>query len=225
MVATPRDFFLNNLSKWEFDVPLQTQWIVRITPRAYQDAFLSNIQATTTTDHYNFRLNPYIMSMLFGPAVQTPLDGIGLYYAQSITLPSEAMSINNLAVGDGNGGFLGGPLGGDRTGDRNINIDFLETNMDFADGIIRPWIITTAYKGLIELAPQTSIKADIEVVQYTKGEARPVRKVHSFLNCTPYSLQSKTLDYDAEKIVKNTVGWTYNHYYCKLLNLNEATVY
>lgn len=225
MAVSPRDFFLNNLAQWEFDIPLQTQWIVRITPRANLESFLFNIRSTITVDHHSFDLNPNIMSLLFGPAVQTPLDGIGLYFAQSMSLPPEEMSVTNVAAPGGSGGYLGGPTGGDRTSGRTINIDFLETNLDFADGIIRPWIITTSYNGLIELSPNESIKADIEMVQYTKGEYRPARKIHVFENCVPYSLQSRTLDYESEKVSRNTVGWVFNHYYYRLLTESEASVY
>lgn len=225
MAASPRDFFLNNLAQWEFDIPLQTQWIVRITPRANLESFLFNIRSTITVDHHSFDLNPEIMSLLFGPAVQTPQDGIGLYFAQSMSLPPEEMGITNVTAPGGSGGYLGGPTGGDRTSGRTINIDFLETNLDFADGIIRPWIITTSYNGLIELSPNESIKADIEMVQYTKGELRPARKVHVFENCVPFSLQSRTLDYESEKASRNTVGWVFNHYYYRLLTESEASVY
>lgn len=225
MAASPRDFFLDNLAQWNFGIPLHTQWIVRISPRANIENFLTNIRSTITTDHYSFDLNSDIMSLLYGPQVQTPQDGIGLYFAQSITLPQEDLGIVNVGAPGGSGGYLGGPTGGDRSSGRTINIDFLETNLDFLDGIIRPWIITTSYNGLIELTPQESIKADIEVVQYTRGETRPARKVHVFENCVPFSLQSRTLDYEAEKISKNTVGWVFNHYYYRLLTETEAPVY
>ena len=107
---------------------------------------------------------------------------------------------------------------------RSITIDFLETNLDFIDGIIRPWIITASYNGLIELDKAQSIKADIEMVQYTKGVGRPVRKIHSFLNCVPYSVQNNSLDYDAEKVIKRTVGWIYNHYTYRLLQGEETGI-
>lgn len=226
MVASPRDFFLGNLSQWEFDVPLQTQWAVRITPRTNVEAFLQNIETTITTDHFNFRLNSEIMGMLFGEDTQPNQDGIGLYFAQTITLPSEEISMVSESAPAGSGGFLGGSLGGDRmSGSRSINIDFLETNLDFLDGIIRPWIITASYNGLIELDPRQSIKANLELVQYTRGENRPIRKVHTFENCVPYSMQSRTLDYEDQKIIRGTVGWVFNHYYYRMMGRDEEPTF
>ena len=224
MGGSPRDYFLENLSRWEYDIPHTTQWAVRITPVAGVGAFLSNIGSTINVDHYSFELDSNIMSALFGEQVQGAADGVGLYFAQTISTPEESFSIDTGTVLDGAGGFLQGIVGGNRSAgpNRSINIDFLETNLDFIDGIIRPWIITASYNGLIELEKSKSIKADLEMVQYTKGPSRPVRKVHSFLNCVPFSVQSSSLDYDAERVIKRTVGWIYNHYTYKLMSGQES---
>jgi hypothetical protein len=226
MGGAPRDYFLDNLSRWEYDIPYSTQWAVRITPVAGVGGFLSNIGSTINVDHYNFKIDTNIMNSLFGEQVQSSADGIGLYFAQTITTPEESFAIDTGGALDGAGGFLQGIVGGNRSAGaaRSINIDFLETNLDFVDGIIRPWIITTSYNGLIELDKSQSIKADIEVVQYTKGIGRPVRKIHSFLNCVPFSVQSNSLDYDAERVIKRTVGWIYNHYTYKLLSGEETGI-
>jgi hypothetical protein len=226
MGGSPRDYFLDNLSTWEFDIPYSTQWAVRITPVAGVGGFLSNIGSTINVDHYSFELDPGILNTLFGEQVQSSADGIGLYFAQTISTPEESFGIDAGTALDGAGGFLQGIVGGNRSSGaaRSINIDFLETNLDFVDGIIRPWIITASYNGLIELDQSQSIKADLEIVQYTKGVGRPVRKVHSFLNCVPYSVQSNALDYDAERVIKRTVGWIYNHYTYKLLGGEETGI-
>ena len=226
MGGAPRDYFLDNLSRWEYDIPYSTQWAVRITPVAGVGGFLSNIGSTINVDHYNFEIDPNIMNSLFGEQVQSSSDGIGLHFAQTITTPEESFAIDTGGALDGAGGFLQGIVGGNRSAGaaRSINIDFLETNLDFVDGIIRPWIITTSYNGLIELDKSQSIKADVEVVQYTKGIGRPVRKIHSFLNCVPFSVQSNSLDYDAERVIKRTVGWIYNHYTYRLLHGQETGI-
>ena len=224
MGGSPRDYFLENLSRWEYDIPYATQWAVRITPVAGVGAFLSNIGTTINVDHYSFQIDPGVMNALFGEQVQGSADGIGLYFAQTISTPEESFSVDAGSPLDGAGGFLQGIVGGNRSAgaSRSINIDFLETNLDFVDGIIRPWIITASYNGLIELDKSQSIKADLEMVQYTKGASRPVRKVHSFFNCVPYSVQSNSLDYDSERVIKRTVGWIYNHYTYKLMSGQES---
>ena len=226
MASSPRDYFLDNLSRWEFDVPYATQWVVRITPRAGIGNFLNNIRFATTTDHARFVLDPVIMRKLYGIQVQGADEGIGLYFAQSIQTPQEGFEITGVSTGNSSGGYLQSIVGNDRTDatSRSINIDFLETNLDFIDGIIRPWIIAASYTGLIELNYAQSIKADIDLVQYTKGRNRPVRKVHTFLGCVPFNVQNNQLDYDAEKIVKRTVGWMYNHYKYSLIQGDETGI-
>ena len=61
------------------------------------------------------------------------------------------------AGSEGTGGYLKGIVGGDRLDlqSKHLNIDFLETNIDFMDGLIRPWIIAASYKGLINLMMAT----------------------------------------------------------------------
>lgn len=223
MAAGPRDYFLGNLSRWEFDVPYSAQWAVHINPRAGLGNFLSNIGSTITIDHSRFQLNPDIMALLFGTDVQSQRDGLGLYFAQSMSTPSEGFSVNSLATGDGSGGFIPGMVGANRKDNtsKSINIDFLETNLDFIDGIMRPWIITSSYFGLIELDNMSSIKADITIVQYTKGYNRPVRKIHTFQGCVPFEVQENKLDYEAEHTTVRTVGWVYNYYTYKMMSDQE----
>ena len=223
-MGSPRDYFLENLSRWEYDIPYSTQWAVRITPIAGIGSFLSNIGSTIGVDHFNYSIDPGIQDTLFGEQVQSSADGLGLQFAQTVTTPEESFAVDAGGTLDGSGGFLMGLVGGNRSSGsaRSINIDFLETNLDFIDGIIRPWIITVSYNGLIELDASQSIKADLEIIQYTKGADRPARKMHNFYGCVPYSVQSNTLDYEQEKVMRRTVGWIYNHYTCKLISGSES---
>ena len=226
MAAGPRDYFLSNLSRWEFDVPYSTQWVVHISPKAGLGNFLSNIQTSITVDHSRFILDPDLLAVLFGSDVQSQRDGLGLYFAQSMSTPSEGFSVNDLSLGEGSGGFMPGMVGSNRKSPtaKSINIDFLETNIDFIDGIMRPWIITASYLGLIELDSASSIKANIDIVQYTKGMNRPVRKIHSFHGCVPFEVQEGKLDYDQEKVTVKTVGWVYNHYTYKIMSGQESGI-
>lgn len=208
---SPRDYFLYNLSTWEFDIPLNAQWIIRITPKAPVEEFLATIGSTIAVDTVDFSINPNVMSLLFGESVNSSLPGLGLYFAQTINTPREAFGIK----GDlANNGFLAGNMADNREGAgvRSISIGFLETNFDFIDGIIRPWVITASYRGLMEISGETSIKADIDLIQYTKGEGRPIRKIHRFSSATPFEVDGINLDYNEEKIITRSVNWVYNHY-------------
>lgn len=214
---SPRDYFLENLSTWDYDVPYTTQWVVRIKPRARLLDFLDKIGSTIEADYSGFVSDTAIQQILFNESVHQVLPGLGMHFAQKITMPKESFAPATADTSE-NGGFMGGVLGGDRIGvrEKSITTDLLETNTDFIDGIIRPWIITTAYTGLIERTDRVSIKADIQVVQYTKGADRPARKIHEFLGCVPFDVDPTSLDYDSEKAVTKTVGWVYNTYTYRL---------
>lgn len=207
--------FLYLLGKWDYNVPLTTQWVVSITPDAGDNLF-SIIEEYTKIDAHNFYIKPSIQAKLLNEQVQPKIDGIGLYFAQSVTLPQESFSTASIGA-DGMGGYLKGLAANDRLdmGGRNLKIDFLETNLDFVAGLIRPWIITASYKGLINLGVSNSIKCSIEIMEFTNNnstESKPLRKYHKFIGCVPIGINERTLKYDAEEIKTNSVNWVFEKY-------------
>lgn len=214
MANSPRDTFLGNLSKWEFDVPYATQWAVQIQTDAPLSQFITQLQNYTKIDVDNsFSVRGDIISKLMSKSVMGEQDNLGMHFAQSIDVPQEGFSPGRLGIED-SGGFLKGVLGGDRAGvgEKTLSMNLLETNLDFLDGVIRPWIIAAAYRGLIARSDEYSIKSTVLVTQYTKGKKRPIRKIHQFSGCVPYDVVGSSLDYDGEKIIKRAVKWVYNHY-------------
>jgi hypothetical protein len=207
--------FLSLLGKWDYNVPLTTQWVVSITPDAGSGLF-SIISDYIRIDAHDFYIPPSIQSRLLNEQVQPKFDGVGLYFAQSVNLPQESFSTASVGV-DGMGGYLKGTAATDRLdmGGRNLKIDFLETNLDFVAGLIRPWIITASYKGLINLGTTNSIKSSIEIKEFTNnkaGEQKPLRKYHKFSGCVPVSVNERSLKYDAEEIKTNSVNWVFERY-------------
>lgn len=207
--------FLELLGKWDYNVPLTTQWTVTITPDAKTDIF-NIISEYTRIDANSFFIPNILQQKLLNDKVQPKFDGVGLYFAQSVHLPPESFTTGGAGI-DGMGGYLKGQVGNDRlemTG-RSLKIDFLETNLDFTSGLIRPWIIAASYKGLINLGDSNSIKCGIEVCEYTSSntfEDKPLRKVHKFIGCVPTSINDKQLKYDSQEISINSVNWIYERY-------------
>jgi len=217
---SPASRFLELIGKWEYDVPLTTQWFVTITPKN-PSYFLSKLNDKNSSGIFKDNgivLGGKELDLLLNSSVQkniTDPDASGLFFVQSIKMPKESFAISTAGI-ENMGGYLKGAVGGDRLSlsERTINIGFLETNVDFNDGIIRPWIITAGYEGLIALKG-SSIKADIRVAQYTKAkgsEKKPRRKLFEFFDCVPYSMGESSLDYEGEKIITNSVDWVFNNY-------------
>lgn len=216
--ASPIYYFMSLLGQWDYNIPLTTQWSVVIKPDA-GDGLFSIIKDYTQIDVNNFYIPTFIQSKLLDEKSQSRMDGLGLYFAQSVKLPKESFSPASAGT-EGTGGYLKGIVGGDRLDlqSKHLNIDFLETNIDFMDGLIRPWIIAASYKGLINLGTSNSIKSSIYVVEYTRDRVsdvhRPTRKVHKFSGCVPIDVSEKTLKYDAEPTdaPTNSVNWMFEQY-------------
>lgn len=219
---SPRNFFLKNLEKWELGIPLQAQWTVRIVPdNPNVRTFLRLIGISYPgIDSASFVIPRKVTDSLFNSNTQSIQNGLGLYFAQSISLPREGFTPVDAGI-DGGGGFLRGVAGGDRIGikEKSFSLSLLETNLDFCDGIIKPWIIAAAYKGLIDLGKEDSIKSTVYVQQFTRGKdngEKPLRKTHTFYGCVPFEIDGNTLNYEEERIVTRNVGWIFNQYTYKL---------
>jgi hypothetical protein len=219
-INSPREHFLSNISVWELDVPLQTQWVVRIAPKASLIDFFSSVLRHTTVDHSLLGdVTKYShFEKFLGTRGNALEEGLGLYFAQGVEIPGESLDLE-MASMQGDNGFLQGNLVKNRASGnkRELSIKLLETNLDFMDGLIRPWIIAAGYMGTCAAPGRTSIKCDIQIVQYTKGPTKPVRKIHNFIDCVPYSCEGSTLQYDQENIVAKNVSWIYNYYHYKLI--------
>jgi hypothetical protein len=206
------------LGQWDYNVPLTTQWSVAIKPDAGNGLF-NIIKDYTQIDVNNFYIPTFIQNKLLNEKTQSNMDGLGLYFAQSVKMAKESFSPASAGI-EGLGGYLKGIVGGDRLDmqARHLNIDFLETNIDFMDGLIRPWIITASYKGLINLGNSKSIKSSIYIVEYTRDRVedthRPTRKVHKFSGCVPIDVSEKTLKYDSEptEAPTSSVTWMFEQY-------------
>jgi hypothetical protein len=205
-------------TSWSYNLSLKTQWAIIIQPES-NDKLFSVIKDYTDIDINGFYVDPQIQKKLLGEKTQPNIEGLGLYFAQSVKMPKETLTVAGMGV-DGMGGYLKGIVAGDRLDmqGRHLNIDFLETNLDFTEGLIRPWIITASYKGLIA-TKDDSIKATIIINEYTRQSSKsdkPLRIEHTFTGCVPIDLQEKTLKYDTEDVSTNSVSWVYNHYTYKV---------
>lgn len=213
--------FLERLSEWDYSLPLTTQWTVAIVPEASENGdpngLFQLIREYTRVDAHDFYIPSSIQNKLLNEMVQPNIDGLGLYYAQSIKLPKESFAPAFVGI-ENMSGFLKGTVGGDRLdmGGRHLSIDFLETNVDFIDGLMRPWIIAASYRGLINTGKKNSIKSSIIIQEHTRqrnsDDLKPIRKVHTFEGCVPTDVSEKTLKYDSEEILIRSVNWIYTSY-------------
>jgi hypothetical protein len=217
--------FLDLLGRWDYDVPLTTQWSVCISPEMGDtniEGFFKKIGEYTEIDATDFKIHPHMMRRVMSNVTQPVVDGIGLYYAQSVTVPKESFAVESAGI-TGMGGFLKGSVGSDRmdSSTRIMSLELLETNLDFCDALMRPWIIACSYMGMINLGRENSLKADIYIEQYTRNNGdvmKPTRKRHKFSGCMPFDVSENQIKHDEETINTKTVSFIYNSYTYKVFS-------
>lgn len=210
-----RNLFNDQINKWESGIPLQTSWVVRLSLQGSTSfsTFYDTIGVNILMDSDKFGIQQEDQITVFN---ENTNNSIGCFYIQGIKLPVDSFSTTDANL-ENAGGFLTGIVGSDRAknSSRSLSIDFLETNLDFIDLIIRPWMVTAAYRGLLA-RKANNFKANIDVVQFTRynddSDTRLIRKHHQFFDCIPYNIPGNPLSYTTEDVKTVSVQWSYNTY-------------
>ena len=205
--------FLNYISStWDQTIPLKTLWTLQFTslPQVIRsvDAILAGTERTSTSIA-KFPTNKRISDLSYSDFTASTL------LAQKITFPSDSLSINTTR-NDNMGGLFGGYYSSQRENYNSINVDFLETNKDIIDFIMRPWLIAATYKGLVE-DNELSIKTDMIVSLYSKYDQNTWggRKNIKFEGVVPVNTPGDTLGYESSNnaAIVRPVSLAFKRYY------------
>ena len=227
---------------WGSDIPLKFLWTIDFSPRGSGN--MSSVGASIEKYISEYENNKPVDKDIIDRNTD-PSNNLGLLLAQSVSLPNENIAIGTEPL-QGTGGFIAGYYGDRRAdyGSQNkLDISFIETNRDVIDYFIKPWIIATSYKGLIEDG-EDDLKCNISVVEYTRATDyyrdkwgssnsynRPVaeftpRKVFTFKDCVPIQTEVNQLSYDKDMSIgelSRTVSFIFSHYdVVETLNSREA---
>ena len=205
-------YFHSLLCDWALNVPLNFQWVVVITAKNKSYLFNQIQQIIPSLEPAGWNTTSSINDT-WTAATQ---DVIGCIFAQGVNLPGEAINTKHVGIESGsNRGFINSPIIMGRSEFPNLDMGFLETNRSFVDGVLRPWSILVAHKGLI--ASQQSIKADIDVYELAKnGDCAPtaIRKMWHFEDCAPIYISSEEKNYTSTSdYPKRQANFVYNSYY------------
>lgn len=216
-IISARDYFLTQMESWFTAIPMTTQWIILIDqyPPGLKTSIIQGLERNASGQEFDIDGAKNILTTY-------PLQKVvGCLFAANITIPNEAWNVESAYV-DNNRGFLPGVLGGSRNHEAPIlDIGFRETNTSFIDFVVRPWVILAAHFGLVARNPNDAtqaiknMKCNMHVMQYTRsraGVSMIPRKVWSFYNCVPFTVNEETLDYTEEKMVTHNTRWTYSNY-------------
>ena len=224
-------------SEWANDLPLKFLWTIAFFARGPAGATIDTANSiagiaknvSTIIERYEGPNKWPVDTRVYDN--QSDYAGeFGYMFANSVAFPSDAFNVSNSQF-DGVGGFLPSYISGDRNGyggSNNLNITFLETNVDIIDNLIRPWIIAASYKGLIE-DNKEDIKCNIMVNMYTRDKhqaSRPYltpydtlnferRKSFIFENAVPMQAGGDEISYGDLGIgdVSKTVSFAFTNYY------------
>jgi hypothetical protein len=132
--------------------------------------------------------------------------------------------INSSRVGVGQSGAIKGLIVDGRTDFNAVNITFLESNVSFVDGMLRPWSVLAGYKSLKDI----SLRCDIEFFALEKwklNEPLKVRKSLLLRNAVPVSIDSEELNYSGDKLIERQIQFVFDRYEMKIDNsTNETTI-
>ena len=216
---------------WAGDFPLKFLWTVNFSGRG---ASMSTVGDNVSNIIQTYEGGSFPVKESLIEDYSSPSNDLGLLLAQNASLPSEQLTIGTEALNN-TGGFRAGYFADRRAdyGSQNkLDLTFLETNVDLMDYFIKPWIIATSYKGLIEDG-EDDIKCNIDLLLYSRSDEyyndkfnssndfnRPLveykaRKMYSFYNSAPFNIEGGQLSYNNELSLdelSKTVSFTFSHY-------------
>ena len=205
-------YFHRAMCSWALNIPLNFQWVAVITAKNKTNLFNQIQQVVPSLEPAGWNTSASVDDT-WTAATQ---DVIGCIFAQGVNLPGENINVQHVGIDSGSGrGFINSPIITGRAEFTSLDMGFLETNRSFVDGVLRPWSILVAHKGLI--ASQHSIKANIDVYELAKnGDCNPtiIRKAWHFEDCAPINISPEEKTYNSNSdYPKRQANFVYNSYY------------
>ncbi len=141
----------------------------------------------------------------------TPASSTGDVYLLSRGVSFLGDGINVSRVGVSQIGAHKGLISDGRTELSTVNITFLETNVSFADGVLRPWSVLVGHRSLKD----QSLRCDIELYALEKWELTQPFKVRKSLvlkNAVPVSIDAEEYNYTGDKLIERQIQFAFDRY-------------
>jgi hypothetical protein len=215
-MADPVPHFVDLLKEWSYNIPFSTQWAVSID---INDGIKDTIQKVKDLesvggDDKNWNFTDSV-NILTKDKVSTE-NNVHCFFVESVSEISESFSPDSASF-ENNGGLIPGLISRGRSGyhNRSLKIGFRDTNVSFADFLIRPWVIAAAYLGRIADG-ENEIKANINVYHFTRNIDKKNKRIRfktfNYYGCTPVGVDAPDYDYSKEDIVNFKTTWVFDTY-------------
>jgi hypothetical protein len=148
-------------------------------------------------------------------------EGIGCLFCQAIRLPGEGFQ--PIAEGIKYNGYIRSYVGAGRNDFPIMNMAFLETNVSFADTILRGWALATAKFGMISRAgSEKNYRTNMTCYKYTVTPDGPVTLMKiQFNDICCVSVDDQEYNYDhSSTAVKRQAQFVYQHYFVDTVSEN-----
>jgi hypothetical protein len=217
---SPYSYYLDLLGEWPTGLALASQWFVSFNlDPLKRNKFFSNFtpKLNELENQSSWNLSSdgslYLTSNRLHHS-ETSL--MGCVFAKQVVLPKETISTSH----DGltYGGYQAPTTASNRSQPDNLSITMLETNASFLDLVIRPWIISVGYYGLMarEKNSPKRVKLDnVDVVMLAKAgqyNKMQIRKVYRFFNVAPISIEGETYSYAEDGMKYSNISFCYDNY-------------
>lgn len=215
-------FFEGFLSKPASSLPKGAQWVIDF--EGLQDV-KSAILRTAALEPRRWEIEDALNLL----TAKGDYNNKGLLFAQAVNIPGESTIANpegiqknhyiQTTTGDGRSPYASNAL----------NVAFLDTNVNFVENVIRPWVITTARLGLIARPPgPTNYRQDISFYKIgvlTPSQPPFILSKHTFFGACPIEVGSEEYNYSpTTNPINRDVTFLY-HYYRVEVPKNSAITY
>jgi hypothetical protein len=230
VAQSPRESYLSLLERYEYNLALNSQWVLIIHgfPQTVKNQ-IAQLEAVRTND--------WLLSDTYDDLTKQQLQAtteVGCFFIDSVQLPDERYNVAQAGNYDF-GGFIKPGVGGTRDAfsSKSIVTSFRETNADFVDFVIRPWVIVASYNGYFAYQNQNERirvpriqlisfgrQKHTPIAPYDENTFRPTRKVYNFYNCAPYGVDGKKYSYNEDQgsPEMRSVTWCFDNYSVNVTN-------
>lgn len=228
MAQSPRETYLALLDRWEYNLALNSQWVLIIHDLPRIQSIVQKVQPLEAyVPNTDWNINETIYEKLTNEQVQAT-DAMGCFFVGNVVIPGEAYNQEEASIPN-SGGYINAGVAGKRTSfsGKRIATSFRETNLDFVETVLRPWVIACSHIGFFAFqSAAESVKIprmqliNFSRLKYTPNAPydaetfRPIRKIYNFYNVAPIEIDTKTYDWteDQGSPQMRQVGWIFDNY-------------
>jgi hypothetical protein len=197
-------FFLSSfLNTTEGKIPRQGQWIL-----TFESIPIPAIKKAIKYEPTGWDIENALQFSVKEDFVKSQ----GCLFAQAVEIPGEATSSN--PEGLQTNGFIRSTVGAGREAFQSIKIMFLDTNANFVDNVIRPWVIATSHLGLIARSGDDNYRTNLIVYRLGTGTNGPfLLQKYSFYGICPIGVSGVEYNYtQSNSPITRDATFLYHYY-------------